>query len=110
MIVVTIQPLIRTTRCEMYMCGTMATHSISTPDSPPGQCFLLCLDHLKELQAALTAMVDDGVAAAEPYVVPKPLAFPDPMAHKPAAPSLEKAAVGWESGPKKRNTFAGDGK
>lgn len=113
---IVIKELVRVTRCELFMCGTMATHSIATPDSPPGQCFLLCLDHMRGMQAALRAMASDAVVEAEPCIVTTPVVVPEPVVIKPAVsekspeakPNLAGAAAGWDEGQKKRNALPGD--
>lgn len=126
---IVIKKLTRVTRCELFMCGTMATHSIATPDSPPGQCFLLCLDHMLSLRGALNAMAEDTPVVepfveplvepfVEPFVEPAPIRLPDLVPHKPAVPEkapvkkaeLAGAAAGWDEMQKKRNAFSGDAK
>lgn len=48
-----ITPVTLMTTCDIYMCPSMAKHSIASPDAPPGMCFRVCDDHLESLKGLL---------------------------------------------------------
>lgn len=86
-----ITPVTLMTTCDVYMCPSMAKHSIASPDAPPGMCFRMCDDHLESLRGLLAAVPPDMIAAPQEEVAPHEVEAAQEVA-VPQVPAEEQPA------------------